>query len=318
MDYDEENLEERKPEEVDECLPFKDKPTVSWININGPLDKKTIEKIGEYFELHPLVVEDILNPEQRPKTEDFGNYILVILKLLKHEKGGIKSEQVSLTLGENFVISTQETGGEIFKSVKNRLRNDKGRIRKMGPDYLSYAMMDEIVDSYYESLENFGDELENLEEEVTSNPSPKTVEYIHKMKREIISFRKSVWPFREAINALLRGESPLIEDSSRVYLRDVYDHTIQIIDTIENYRDIVSGMLDIYLSSISNRMNEVMKVLTIIATIFIPLTFIAGVYGMNFEFMPELGWKPAYPLILLSMLGVGIAMVYYFKQKEWL
>ncbi len=318
FDYDENNLEEKEVENVDECLDFKDKPTVTWIHIKGTNQTETIEKIGKYFDLHPLVIEDILSEGQRPKTEDFEDYLFILLKMLRQGENRIKFEEISLILGENFVISIQKSEKDIFNSVQIRIRNNKGRLRKMKADYLIYCLMDEIVDNYFKSLEDFGDKLEDLDEEILSDPSPRTVESIHSMKKELVSFRKSVWPLREAINTLLRRESSLIDDSSRVYLRDVYDNTIQVIDTIENYRDIVSGLLDIYLSTVSNRMNEIMKVLTIIATIFIPLTFIAGIYGMNFEYMPELGWDLAYPSVLLSMLIVGLVMVYYFRRKEWL
>jgi len=230
----------------------------------------------------------------------------------------VQAEQVSLVLGSNFVISFQERVGDVFDEVRDRIRNAKGRIRKMGPDYLAYALLDAVVDNYFTVLEKFGEKIEAAEEELVANPTEKTLKQIHLVKRELLSVRKSVWPLRELISALQRGESGLIQETTGIYLRDMYDHTIQVIDTVESFRDMVSGMLDIYLSSISNKMNAVMKVLTIIATIFIPLTFIAGVYGMNFKYMPELQWRWGYGLILVVMGIVAVIMLFYFRKKKWL
>jgi len=223
-----------------------------------------------------------------------------------------------LILGSNFVISFQEREGDVFNPIRERIRSGKGRIRKMGADYLTYTSIDTIVDNYFISLEKLGEEIESMEEELVTNPTPETLQAIHHLKREMIFLRKSVWPLREVVSLLERGESVLIHESTRIYLRDVYDHTIQVIDTIETSRDMLSGMLDIYLSSISNRMNQVMKVLTIIATIFIPLTFIVGIYGMNFGHMPELESPWGYPVVLLVMAGISILMLVYFKRKKWL
>jgi len=252
--------------------------------------------------------------------EDFVDYIFVTLKMLHYsdEEKETKAEQVSVILGSNFVISFQESEGDVFDPIRERIRADKGRIRKMKADYLTYALMDAIVDNYFTLLEKLGEGIEDTEEELVVNPTPETLQAIHHLKREMIFLRKSVWPLREVINRLERWESSLINKSTSIYLRDLYDHTIQVIDSIETFRDVLSGMLDIYLSSVSNRMNEVMKVLTIIATIFIPLTLIAGIYGMNFKFMPELEMFVGYPLVLLSMLCVGILMVAYFRKKKWL
>lgn len=320
FDYDEEEFQEEEPKEIEECFPFKEKPSVTWINIDGLHRTEIMEKIGRHFDIHPLILEDILTTTQRPKLEDMEDYEFIVLKMLNfdEERNDVETEQISLILGQNFVISFQESSGDVFDSVRERIRKGKGRIRKMGADYLAYALIDAIVDHYFYILENFGEKIESLEEEVVEDPTPQTLQTIHDLKRELISLRKSIWPLREVINRLSKEESPLIEETTGVYLRDVHDHTIQIIDTIETYRDIVSGMLDIYLSSVSNRMNEVMKVLTIIATIFIPLTFIAGIYGMNFEVMPELGVGWAYPAILVVMLVIGIVMILYFRRKDWL
>jgi len=320
IDYDEAKVEEKEVEDIVQCFPFKDTPTVTWINIDGLHQVDIIEKLGKHFSLHPLILEDIVSTEQRPKMEDFEHYIFVITKMLFYDEkeGETKIEQVSLILGENFVISFQEREGDIFEPIRERIRKGKGRIRKMGADYLAYALLDAVVDNYFLILEKLGERLEDLEDRVVSNPQPETSQEIHKLKREMIFLRKSVWPLREVINSLERGESPLIKKACRIFLRDVYDHTIQVIDTVETFRDMVSGMHDTYLSSISNRMNEVMKVLTIIATIFIPLTFIAGIYGMNFEFMPELKWHGAYFAIWGIIVIVAVIMMIFFKRKRWL
>jgi len=319
-DYDETQFQEKEVETIEECFPFKDTQTVTWINIEGLHQLEIIEKIGKQFNIHPLVLEDIANTEQRPKMEDFDDYIFLILKMLcfEEDKNVIKAEQVGLILGSNFVISFEEGEVEVFNPVRERIRNGKGRIRKLGPDYLAYALMDVIVDSYFLILERVGDRIEDLEEDLLDEPRPETMQAIHSLKGEMLLFRKSVWPLREVISSVERGESDLVRESTVIYLRDIYDHTIHVIDTVETFRDLLSGLLDLYISSVSNKMNEVMKVLTIIATIFIPLTFIAGVYGMNFRYMPELEWRFGYPLALLIMLIIGAGMVIYVKKRRWL
>jgi len=320
IDYDEAQLQEKELETVDECFPFKDKPTVTWINIDGIHQVEIIEKIGKHFNIHPLILEDILHTGQRPKMEDFEDYIFVVVKMIYYDEkdNEIKAEQLSLLIGPNFVISFQEKEGDVFDPVRDRIRKSKGRIRKMKADYLAYAVIDTIVDHYFVVLEKLGEKIEDMEEELVTNPTPETLQTIHTLKRELIFLRKSVWPLREVVNNMERGEPSLINESTGIYLRDVYDHTIQVIDTIETFRDMVSGMLDIYLSSISNKMNEVMKVLTIIATVFIPLTFIAGLYGMNFKYIPELEWHWGYPVLLFVMAGIGFLMLVYFRRKRWL
>jgi len=320
IDYDEKNFEEKQVPTIQECFRFKATPTVTWINIDGLHEVEIIEKLGKQFELHPLILEDILNTGQRPKFEDFEKYIFIVLKMLSYSDTTqtVEAEQVSLVLGSNFVISFQERLGDVFDQIRDRIRNAKGRIRKMGPDYLCYALIDAVVDSYFAILERIGENIESMEEEVVGDPTEKTAQQIHSLKREMISLRKSIWPLRELIAGLDKSESSLIKDTTDIYLRDVYDHTIQIIDTVESFRDMVSGMLDIYLSSISNKMNAVMKVLTIIATLFIPLTFVAGIYGMNFKYMPELEWRWAYPIVLLIMVAVSVVMLIYFRKKKWL
>ncbi len=320
IDYDESEFQEKEVETSEECFLFKDKPTVTWINIDGLHQVEVIEKIGAYFGLHPLVLEDIVNTGQRPKMEDFGKYIFLVFKMLGYDedRGEVTSEQVSLVLGTNFVISFQEKIGDVFDPVRKRIKEGKGRIREAGADYLAYSLIDAVVDNYFAILEKVGDRIESMEEKLFADPQPRASQAINALKRELIFLRKSVWPLREVISGLQRGTSTLISEATGIYLRDVYDHTIQVIDTVETFRDMVSGLIDTFLASISNRMNEVMKVLTIIATIFIPLTFIAGIYGMNFKYMPELGWRWGYPAVWLLMIGIFIVMMIYFKRKKWL
>ena len=320
FDYDRERYEEKELKSIEECFPYKDRPTVTWINIVGIHQVERMEKIGNHFGIHPLIMEDILNTGQRPKMDDLDDYVFVVLKMLNYNEGDdeIDAEQISIILGQNFVISFQEREGDVFEPVRERIRKNKGRIRKKGADYLAYTLLDSVVDNYFTILEKIGERIELLEEELVENPSTQTLQEIHSLKSGMIFLRKSVWPLREVISGLARGESSLIKETTVIYLRDVYDHTIQVIDTVETFRDMISGMLDVYLSSISNKMNEVMKVLTIIATIFIPLTFLAGVYGMNFRYMPELEWHGGYFAVLFLMVIIGLGLLIYFRKKKWL
>ena len=320
IDYDEAQFQEKEAATIEECFPFKDKPSVTWINIDGVHQADILEKIGAHFGIHPLVLEDIMHTVQRPKIEDFEDYIFVVVKMIYFDdkNNDIEAEQLSIILGPNFVISFQEKEGDIFNPIRDRIKKARGRIRKMKSDYLAYALLDTIVDHYFIVLEKLGEKIEGMEEELVTKPTPETLQSIHNLKRELIFLRKSIWPLREVVNVLERGESSLIDESTGIYLRDVYDHTIQVVDTVETFRDMVSGMLDIYLSSISNKMNEVMKVLTIIATIFIPLTFVAGLYGMNFKYIPELEWHWGYFAALFVMVMIGFGMVMYFRNKKWL
>jgi len=319
IDYDGSQFQEKEVKTIEECFPFKNTPTFTWINIDGVHNIEHIDKLGKHFDLHPLILEDIVNTQQRPKMEESDNYIFVVLRMLRSNTidNEIVSEQVSIILGSNFVISFQESEGDVFEPVRERLRQGKGRIRKMGADYLAYALVDAVVDNYFIILEKLGEIIEDIEDNLVQAPTPEILHTIHRLKSEAISLRKSVWPLREVINSLEKTETPLIQEHTKIYLRDVYDHTIQVIDTIESFRDMISGMLDIYLSSVSNRMNEVMKVLTIFAAIFIPLTFIAGIYGMNFSFMPELSWHWGYPIVLTVMALVVLILLFYFKRKRW-
>ncbi len=325
IDYDGGNFEEREVDTIEECFHYKEEPTVTWINIDGLHDVSIMEKIGTCFALHPLVVEDIMNTHQRTKMDVFEDYLFIVMKMHSYNgEEGIRSEQISIVFGSNFLLTFQEKPGDVFDPVRSRIRNSKGRIRKCGPDYLAYALLDSIVDNYFKVIEGVGEVLESMEEELVTNPTRETSQKIHFLKREMLFLRKSVWPLREIIGNLEREESDLIKESTNIYIRDLYDHTIQVIDTVETFRDMISGMLDIYLSSMSNRMNEIMKVLTIFAALFIPLTFIAGIYGMNFDSgksplnMPELGWYYGYPFALGIMAVVGVAMLIYFKRKKWL
>jgi magnesium transporter len=319
--YDTSNLEEEVLDAVGEAFPLEDAPAVTWLNVDGIHEVDIVEGLGSRLGLHPLVMEDILNPDQRPKMEDLGHYLYVVLKMMDWDerRSEITVEQVSLLVGANYVVSLQEQpGGDVLDPIRQRIREAKGSIREKGPDYLAYSILDGVVDRYFGVLESLGERVEDLEEELVTSPLPETLQELHVLKREMIYMRKSVWPLREVVAALERSGSPLIQESTGPYLRDVYDHTIQVMDAVETLRDMLSGMLDIYLSSISNRMNEVMKVLTIFASVFIPLTFIVGVYGMNFAYMPELAWRWGYPAIWLVMLGAGFAMLWFFKRRRWL
>jgi magnesium transporter len=320
IDYDGDNVFEKEVETVEECFRFRETSTVTWINVDGVHDSEIVGKLGSHFGLHPLILEDIMNTSQRPKMEDLGDAVYIVLKMVECGSGDpdVVTEQMSLVFGKNFVLSFQERPGDTFDPVRERIRKGKGRIRKMGPDYLAYTLIDAVVDDYFVVLERMGEQIEEIEDELVADPKKATLNEIHAMKREMLFLRKSAWPLREVISRLERAESPLIQKTTGIFLRDVYDHMIQVIDNIETFREMLSGMLDMYLSSVSNRMNEVMKILTIIGTIFIPLTFIAGVYGMNFKFMPELEWRWGYFLLWGMMLAVGISLLVYFKRKKWL
>ena len=320
IDYNETQHDELVVKTVEECFPFKDSPTVTWINIDGLHDTDVIKNIGNHFGLHSLVQEDILHTGQRPKLENLDDYIFVTLKMLDYdtESEEVNAEQVSLILGRNFVISFQERAGDIFYFVRNRIRNGRGRIRRRGADYLFYALIDSIVDNYFSILERYGERLEILEEELTENPTRETLHVIHALKKEMILLRRSVWPLRELISGMEREESTLISEPIHVFIRDLYDHTIQVIDSVDTMKEILSGLQDLYLSSVSNKMNEVMKVLTIFASIFIPLTFFAGIYGMNFEHMPELKLRWAYPALWIFLISVALGLLSYFRRKKWL
>ena len=318
--YDPATFEEQRFQTVDDCLPHLERSGITWVNVEGVHDVEIIRHLGERFALHPLVLEDIVNTVQRPKIEDYDSYLFIVLRMLKPTGGGeFTSEQLSMILGPSYLFTFQEgIQGDVFDTVRERIRNGKGKSRGMGVDYLAYALIDAIVDNYFNVLEDMGERIVNLEENLTLSPDKATLIEINTIKQEIIFLRKAVWPLREAVSFLERGDSRLLSPSTRLYFRDVYDHTVQVIDTVETYRDLLSGMLDLYLSSISNRINEVMKFLTVIGTIFMPLTFLVGVYGMNFKHMPELEWHNGYFMLWGLMIVLTIVMSIYFKRKRWL
>jgi len=293
---------------------------VTWINVTGITKDKDLEKLGECFKIHPLVLEDILELGQRPKVEDYEDYLYIVLNSIRPAAGEkqLVAEEISLVLGPHYLLSFYSGDGDLYASIRERLLQAKGRIRKLGADYLAYSLIDLVVDNYFVELETFGDQVESLEDKVVANPSPQTLHDVHQFKNDMIMLRKSLWPLREVIARLERRESPLVSEALGNYFRDVYDHTIIAIDTVEAYRDILSGMLDIYLSSMSNRLNSIMKVLTIIATIFMPLTFITSLYGMNFKNMPELQWEYGYFMVLGVVLVIAISMIEYFRRKGWI
>lgn len=321
MHYDGEQLVEEEVTDVSACQTWLSRPGVTWINVEGVHQIDLLERLGAVFGLHPLVLEDIANTGQRPKVEDYGGYLYIVLRMLSLHAATqeVVGEQVSLVLGPNFVISFQEgIAGDVFDPIRGRLRAAKGRARNEGADYLVYSLIDAIVDGYFVLLKKLGEQIEVLDERMLTNSAREAARTINLLKREMIWLRKAVWPLREMINALQRAESSLIRASTGVYLRDVYDHTIEVIDTVETYRDVLSGMLDNNLSLLTARLNEVMKVLTVISTIFIPLTFIVGIYGMNFRHMPELKWRWGYPLVMLGMAIIAVALYFYFRRKKWL
>ena len=297
-------------------IPLSDE-TVTWIHLSGLATVNIIQTIGSLFQIHPLTLEDILNTNHRPKIEDYDDYLYCVLRIVRSENDTIQSEQFSLILQKNCLISFQERENDTFDNVRRRIAEGKGKIRSLGPDYLLYALTDTVVDEYFPVFEKIGADAEDLEEAVIERPDPSNMEEIYTMKRDLIHLRKHIWPEREVLSSLLRGRSDLISEPTLRYFGDVADHLFQIADMLETYREMVTGLYEIYLSTLSNRMNEVMKVLTIIATIFIPLTFIAGLYGMNFAEMPELTWEYGYPAALLSMVAVAIVMILFFRKKGW-
>lgn len=320
FNYGEEGFEEEELLTIPDTFPYLDDPNTSWININGVHSVEVVEEICRHYKIHPLTIEDIVSTDQRPKIEEGEGYVYVVLKMMEFDadKESIQAEQVSLILGKGFVLSFQEREGDTFNPVRDRLRAGKGRIRTRGADYLLYALIDTVVDNYFVIMEKVGDSMAAIEEKLLVNASKQSFDSVYNFKREMLAIRRSTWPLREVVYRLERDDIALITSDTKVFIRDVYDHMIQVIDTVETYRDLLSGMVDLYHSSVSTRTNEVMKVLTIISTIFIPLTFIAGVYGMNFEIMPELKWTYGYPLIWGIMLIIALGMMVIFKRKHWL
>jgi len=310
--------DERTITDVEELRPPSDE-TVTWVDVGGVHSVETLEAFGKQFGLHPLLLEDIANTDQRPKLDDYDTYLFLVMKMMSvTDRGDILIEQISLVLGRNFVLSFQENGIDAFQSVRERLRGGKGRLRQNGSDYLLYALVDALVDQYFAVLEVLGERIETLQEKVMADPKRDTLRDIHALKRQLLFVRRAVWPLREATSSFSRTECPFVRDSTKVFFRDVYDHVVQIVDTIETLREMVSSSLDIYLSSVSYRLNDVMRVLTVITTIFMPLSFMASIYGMNFESMPELKWDWGYPTVLALMAVVAAAMLIGFRRRRWL
>jgi magnesium transporter len=292
---------------------------VSWINVSGVHDTQCIARLGNLFRLHPLLLEDLMHTGQRPKIEEYDQNLFIVLKMLTYEpkNSSIQEEQVSLVLGGSWVLSFQEREGDVFEFVRDRILRTKGKIRRMGSDYLAYALVDAVVDHYFGVLEQIVDKIEDLQDQVLERPQPEVLHIVHETKQELIFVRHAIWPLREALNQVVHDEFDQISEQVVVYFRDVLDHTRQVLDVLESYRDMLSGTLDIYLSSLSHQMNQVMKVLTVIATLFIPLTFLVGIYGMNFEHMPELSWRYGYLAIWVLMVVLAGAMLYAFKRRGW-
>lgn len=293
---------------------------VMWINIEGLGDMELLQKVGAHFGLHPLALEDVTTAVQRPKVEEYDDHLFVVMQL-PHSDGpmAVRFEQVSLFLGRNFLITIQEDPRfDVFEAVRARLRSNRGFGRTRGHDYLAYALVDAVVDNFFPVLEPLGESIEALEESLLKRPSQRCVRQLHDLKRALLLLRRNSWPLREVINALVRNESGLVTPETRIFLRDCYDHSIQIMDVIESYRDLSTSMMDIYLSSVGVRTNEIMRVLTVVSTIFIPLTFIVGLYGMNFTHMPELTWRYGYPACLLLMASIAIGLLAFFRSKRWL
>jgi magnesium transporter len=319
MNYNETDFTEKDLASIEESLPFELSPAVTWLNIIGVHNENLIHRMGEIFNIHPLALEDIANTTQRPKVEEYEDYLYIILKMtyFNRESDETVIEQVSMLVGKDYVITLQEREGDILDSLRERIRNNKGKIRKQGSDFLMYGIIDTIVDYYFTVLERTGERMEELEEQLLLSATQELLNKIYSIKQELVFIRKAIWPLREVVSTLQRDEFELIGEDSQIYLRDVYDHAIQVVETVESFRETASSMLDLYLSTVSNKMNEVMKVLTIFAAIFIPLTFLAGVYGMNFK-MPELGWKFSYPVWWIITICLAVGMLIYFRRKKWL
>ncbi len=321
FDYDKDNLEEKKIVNINDCLHYKETPSVTWINIDSVPPINSLQELQLGFNLHPVVIDDILNTNQRPKIEILDDYIFISFKMLTFDKKNkrIQSEQISLILAKQFLLTFQEgLAGDTFDTVRNLIRKGKTRLRTSGTDYLAYELIDSAVSNYFKILEDFGERIEKLESELIKRPDNRTLANIYLLKRELLILRKAIWPMREIMSVMERGDSLLIGKSTKIFLRDVYERIIQIIDTVETYRDMLSGMLDIYLSSINNRMGEVIKVLTVITTVFMPLTFLSGFYGMNFIYLPGLK-SPIGPIAISSLMAIIlITMLFLFKRKKWI
>jgi len=321
--YGSEAVHEELVEDVSRIGSYLGRQPVTWVNVDGLGDAAVIRKLGEIFGIHRLALEDIINSHQRAKVDQYDNHLFVVGRMVEMADH-VETEQLSLFLGKSYVLTFQERVGDAFDPVRERIRKAGGRVRNAGPDYLAYALIDAFIDNYFPVLEKYGERLESIEEDVLSRPEPVLVSRMHEVKRDLLTLRRAIWPLRETVNSLVREPSPFISDETRVYFRDCYDHTIQIIDLLENYRDVASGLMEVYLSSVSNRLNEIMKILTMFTAFFIPLSLIAGIYGMNFNTarspfnMPELNWYLGYPFVLGLMATVALGMVTFFRRKGWL
>ena len=321
--YGSEAVHEELVEDVSRIGSYLGRQPVTWVNVDGLGDAVVVRKLGEIFGIHRLALEDIINSHQRAKVDQYDNHLFVVGRMVEMADH-VETEQLSLFLGKSYVLTFQERVGDAFDPVRERIRKAGGRVRNAGPDYLAYALIDAFIDNYFPVLEKYGERLESIEEDVLSRPEPVLVSRMHEVKRDLLTLRRAIWPLRETINSLVREPSPFISDETRVYFRDCYDHTIQIIDLLENYRDVASGLMEVYLSSVSNRLNEIMKILTMFTAFFIPLSLIAGIYGMNFNTarspfnMPELNWYLGYPFVLGLMATVALGMVTFFRRKGWL
>lgn len=324
VDYSPTEFIEHELLDAVDCRQFLQRDSITWIHVQGDVAADTLRNLGELFELHPLALEDVMNAGQRPKHDSYEDQDFIVVNLPEFRNGGVAAEQISLFFGHNYIVSFCGAAQDPFEPVRRRLRSSTGRFRARGADYLLYTLLDVVIDAGFPVLEQLGETLESLEVELLDVPTRDTLAQIHQLKRELLLLRRSLWPQREVINALLREEQTRVRAETHLYLRDCYDHTVQIMDLLETYRDMTTSMLDVYLSSVGNRTNEIMRLLTLIATIFIPLTFIVGIYGMNFNTanspwaMPELHWYYGYPLIWLIMIGVAAGLVYYFKRQKWL
>jgi len=325
IDYNESQATRLKLLTPEASAPYLDTESVSWVDVLGLGNEETWQQLGRVFNLHPLVMEDIVNVPQRPKFEDYEDHLVIIAHMvMPKERGtGFYNEQVSFVLGKHYLLTVQEEPErDCFGPVRDRIRTSKGTLRKQGADYLAYTLLDAIIDGFFPVLENYGEKIEELEDEVVTNPTPQTLEKIYQVKRELLALRRAIWPQRDAINSLIRDGSDLISADVRIYLRDCYDHAVQVMDMVETYRELTAGLMDVYLSAVNNKMNEIMKLLTVISSIFIPLTFIAGVYGMNFNpdkpgNMPELNWPYAYLACWGLMIAIASGLVFFFWRRGW-
>lgn len=320
IDYNLENFERFTSKSPEDAFQFEEEDRTTWINIDGLSDTDEIEKVGKYYDLHPLIIEDIVNTTQRPKIDEYKDYFFIVAKMLYYrEDGRLENEHISIVLGKNYVLTFQEAGGDVFEGVRERLSKAKGRIRSRGADYLVFALLDAIVDNYFIVIDDMSDKIENMEERLfNSRPNDDITLEIQELKRTMLRIRRAVNPLREVVSRLEKMDHELVQEQTINYIRDLYDHMLQVSENLEIYREMTWGLMDMYMTTISNKMNEVMKVLTIMASIFIPLTFLAGIYGMNFEYMPELGFKYSYPILLILMSILIIGMLFYFKRKRWL